>query len=108
MENYKLKFLQPALEDIEEIILYIAKDSKIDALKMHEEIIEKSNKISSFPKLGRKVPDEKMSKMGFRMLLVSSYIVFYRVIDNKIYIYRVLHGARNYPMLFKNIEKLEK
>ena len=99
MENYSVEFLQIAIDDLEEIVLYIAKDSVQEAMKMHDEIANKSKKLSTFPKLGREVPDQKMRKMGFRMLAISSYIAFYRVIDKKIYIYRVLHGRRNYPIL---------
>ena len=45
MEIYKVEYLQTAMEDLEEIILYIAKDSVQDAIKMHDEIIDKSNKL---------------------------------------------------------------
>lgn len=100
MEEYKLKFLQPALEDLEEIVLYIAKDSKDAALKMHDEIVAQAKKLKSFPKLGREVPDRKMGESGFRMLIISPYIAFYRLIGNDIYIYRVLHGMRNYSMIY--------
>ena len=104
MENYSVKFLQIALEDLEEIILYIAKDSLKEAIKMHDEIVNKSKKLATFPKLGREVPDKKMRKMGFRMLVISSYIAFYRVRDKEIYIYRVLHGRRNYPILYEEFK----
>lgn len=104
MENYRVEYLQTALDDLEEIVLYIAKDSVQEALKMHDEIINKSNKLSTFPKLGREVPDKKIRRLGFRMLVISSYIAFYRIIDKKIYIYRVLHGKRNYPLLYEEFK----
>lgn len=104
MGNYKVKFLRLALEDLEEIILYIAKDSTNAALRMHDEIIKQSKKLETFPDLGRKVPDEKISKSGFRMLMISSYIAFYRVIGDNVYIYRVLHGTRDYPKLYDDFK----
>ncbi|MFT9487056.1 MAG: type II toxin-antitoxin system RelE/ParE family toxin [Tepidibacillus sp.] len=36
------------------------------------------------------------------MIIVDPYIVFYRLIDNKILVYRILHGARNYSQILKN------
>ena len=102
MGNYKVKFLRPALDDLEEIVLYIAKDSTAAALKMHDEIITQSKKLETFPKLGREVPGRKMNESGYRMLMISPYIAFYRVIDDAIYIYRVLHGARNFPRLYSD------
>ena len=100
MESYDVKFLQEALDDLEEIVLYIAKDSKDAALRMHKEIMEKANDLKLFPKRGRPVPDRKMSAAGYRMLLFKPYIAFYRIIGSNIYIYRVLHGASNYPVLY--------
>jgi len=102
MEKFKVEFLQPALDDLEEIVLYIAKDSMTAAFKMHDEIITQSKNLETFPKLGREVPNRKIRESEFRMLIISPYIAFYRVIGKVIFIYRVLHGARNYPRLFND------
>ncbi len=99
MELYDIRFLKDALDDLEEDVLYIAKDSKQAALLMHDKIIQKSNDLAHFPKLGRFVPDKKITEIGFRMLIVDKYIIFYRIIQNIVYIHRVLHGARNFPNL---------
>ena len=100
METYEVKFLQEALEDLEEIILFIAHDSRAAAILMHDMILKKTNDLSVFPKRGRPVPDVKMSEAGYRMLGIKPYIAFYRVIDRNVYIYRFIHGASNYPMLY--------
>jgi len=100
METYDVQFLQEALGDLEEIVLYIAQDSRTAALRMHDRIIEKANDLSVFPKRGRPVPDKKMSASGYRILGIKPYIVFYRVVGRNILIYRVLHGATNYPLLY--------
>ena len=107
MEAYDLRFLQEALDDLEEIVLYIAQDSRVAALSMHDKIIEKANDLMDFPKRGRLVPDKKMSAAGYRMLGVNPYILFYRVIGNDIFIYRVLHGATNYPLLYEKMTQAE-
>ena len=103
METYEVHFLQEALDDLEEIVLYIAQDSREAALSMRDKIIEKTNDLSTFPKRGRLVPDKKMAAAGYRMLDIKPYIAFYRVIDRNLYIYRVLHGATNYPLLFEKM-----
>lgn len=97
---YDVRFLDDALADLDEIILHIAQDSKAAALKVHDMIIEKAEKLSKFPKLGREVPDKKLAELGFRMLISGSYLIFYKIDDDVIHIHRVIHGARNYPMLF--------
>jgi len=103
METYDVQFLQEALDDLEEIVLYIAQDSRQTALRMHDKIIEKANDLSVFPKRGRLVPDEKMAAAGYRMLGIKPYISFYRVVGRKVFIYRVLHGAINYPLLYEQM-----
>lgn len=100
MEKYRVTFLQSALDDIEDIVLYIAKDSKKNALLMHDKIIEVANRLETFPKLGVQVPDKKMSERGFRMIAVDKYLLFYKIYSEEICILRVLHGARDYPKLF--------
>jgi len=100
METYDVFFLQEALDDLEEIVLYIAQDNYQAALSMHDKIIEKANDLSVFPKRGRLVSEIKMAAAGFRMLGIKPYIAFYRIIDHNVFIYRVLHGAVNYPLLF--------
>ncbi|MCL2215829.1 MAG: type II toxin-antitoxin system RelE/ParE family toxin [Defluviitaleaceae bacterium] len=92
MEIYDVQLLQEALDDLEEIVLYIAQDSRQAALRMHDKIIEKASDLSIFPKRGRLVPDKKMAASGYRMLGIKPYIAFYHV--------RVLHGAANYPLLY--------
>ena len=103
METYNVQFLQEALDDLEEIILYISKDSRTAALRMHDKIIEKATDLSVFPKRGRLVPDKKMAAAGYRMLGVKPYIAFYRLISRDIFIYRVLHGSSNYPLLYEQM-----
>ena len=103
MEVSNVVFSQEALDDLEEIVLYIAQDNRNAALRLHDEVMEKTNNLKTFPKLGRPVPDTKMKNFGFRMLLIKSYIAFYRILDDKVYIYRVVHGATNYPMLYAKL-----
>jgi len=103
METYDVRFLQEALEDLEEIVLYIAQNNYQAAINMHDTIIEKADSLTIFPKRGRLVPDRKMAAAGYRMLRIKPYIAFYRVIDRNVFIYRILHGATNYPLLYEKM-----
>ena len=100
---FNVCFLQEALEDLEEIVLHIAQNSHSAALRMHDRIIDKANDLSIFPKRGRLVPDKRMSAAGYRMLGIKPYVAFYRIINNNVFIYRVLHGASNYPLLYEKM-----
>jgi toxin ParE1/3/4 len=99
--KYRVEFLQTALDDLEEIILYIARDSKIVAMKMHNKIVASAYRLETFPKLGILVPDKKMRDAGFRMLIIDNYILFYKIYGDIINILRVVHGSRDYPQLLE-------
>jgi len=107
MEKFEVRFLEEALDDLEEIILYIAQGSSVAALRMHDTIIEKAEDLSTFPKRGRLVPDKKMAAAGYRMLGIKPYIAFYRIVNRNVFIYRVLHGAINYPMLYEKMAQID-
>ena len=40
----------------------------------------------------------------YRILGIPPYLAFYRIIDNIVFIYRILHGATNYPTLYQKME----
>jgi plasmid stabilization system protein ParE len=72
---------------------------------MHDEIIKKTGELAAFPRLGQPVPDAKMRAAGYRMLFIKPYIAFYRIIGEEVFIYRVIHGATDYPILYEIMQK---
>ena len=105
MEKYKINFLQSALDDLDEIVLYISQDSRKSAIVFRDKIIETTKRLETFPNIGRLVPDKKMMGSGFRMVIVDNYLLFYKIYSNDIDILRILHGNRNYPLLWQSIKK---
>jgi len=57
------QILEHALNDLDEIVLYIAQNSKTVADKMRC--------LLDFPKRGRPIPDSRLQQLGFRMLFVK-------------------------------------
>lgn len=105
MAKYKIEFLQSAIDDLEEIVLYIAKDSPKSAMEFHDKVIESALRLEEFPNLGRLVPDKKLKESGFRLIVIGKYLLFYKIYGEEINILRVLRGDRNYPVLFSKITK---
>ena len=99
MSKYKVTVLQIAREDIGEIFFYIAADSPKSAVEMTDKIIDKIDMLAELPHIGKIVPDNELAKQEYRMLIIDNYIVFYKVFDNEVVVYRVLHGMRDYPEL---------
>ncbi len=48
-----VKWTKPARQDMKQIHDYIARDSKYYAKKVIQEIVDKSQRLNDFPKMGR-------------------------------------------------------
>ena len=61
---------------------------------MTDKIINKIDTLAELPLIGKIVPDNELAKQEFRMLIIDSYIAFYKIINDEVIIYRLLHGMR--------------
>lgn len=93
----KLTFSPKSRQDLLDVGDYIAKDSRADARRFVTKLIDQCQRISRSPMgyVGR----EDLAP-GLRMAALGNYVIFFRVLDGTVRIERVLHGARNLPMLF--------
>lgn len=83
--------------DLEAIGDYIALDNPQRAVSFIHEIQEQCSKIAEMPLA---FPLRPELGEGFRMVVVKSYLIFYRIEEETIRIERILHGARNIQVLF--------
>lgn len=95
-----VKWSTPAKLDLKQIHDYIARDSKFYAQKVSSEIVEKSEKLNSFPEVGRIVPE--IEDPNIRELLIYSYRLIYEVFSDKVEILALVHGKRNFIRDFLN------
>lgn len=109
-ENYTVEFLPAAFNDMTEIISsFVMLGSKQGAVRIKDKLNKAVGQVLRFPYSGITVPDPKISKMGFRMIVVEKYLMMYKVfdVDKKIIFYRVLNGKTNYPSLMYRLYKDE-
>ncbi|MFO8152054.1 type II toxin-antitoxin system RelE/ParE family toxin [Thioalkalivibrio sp.] len=83
----------PAVEDLESILDFIAKDSEYYALSFVNEIIGHASKLHDFPDMGRIVPE--YDRHDIRELIFQSYRIIYQIKGDEIIILTVVHGKRN-------------
>jgi toxin ParE1/3/4 len=83
-----------AIQDIEDIWLYISKDSKMSATKTIARIRQATRRLAKHPEIGR--PGRTV---GTRELVVpgTPYLLPYRVQGATLEILSVVHGRREYP-----------
>lgn len=102
MEKYNIEFLPVAYTDLDNIFDYIILDSIKEADLMLERIIKSLDRLKEFPLSGKRLIHKSLNYYNFRIIIVNPYIVFYRFIDNTVYIYRVLHGASDYVKILES------
>lgn len=105
-KKYHIDFLPAALNDMTEIIAAFAMlGSKNGAVRMKNKMNRAALQISSFPYSGVIVPDDKLAKNGYQMIIVEKHIMFYRIFEDeqKVLFYRVLNGTRNYQSLLRKL-----
>ena len=99
INKYQVRLLSIAEEDFTEIVSYIAAENQKAALNLADNIENNLKFLSQNPKLGRIPRESEIRKLGYRYLIVQNYLIFYKVENKSILIYRILHGARDYKSL---------
>jgi toxin ParE1/3/4 len=85
-----------ALQDIDDIAAYIAKDSMRYAEITALELFEASDILEQFPRAGSIVPE--MDDESIRQLVRGSYRIIYQIKDEtQVVILTVHHSARLFP-----------
>ncbi len=90
----KIKWTLRALNDLHDIYAFIAKDSMRYAQVQIEDIQNAALNLTSFPLMGRIVPEFPI--LSYREILVGSYRVIYRFEEDQslIIIMAVAHGRQ--------------
>ncbi len=94
-----IEYLPAAQTDLEEIFAYILNDDPAAAAKFLDRIDSVISKLAQFPLMGRVPKDPRLQHLGYRILVVDNYLVFYVIKDQVVEIRRVLHGSRRYSFL---------
>jgi toxin ParE1/3/4 len=89
----KLVWSEPALDDLQNIFDYIAKDSEHYASMFINGLIDRAERLIDFPQLGRVVPEYR--RKDIREILFETYRVIYQLEKDKITIVTVIHGKRD-------------
>jgi toxin ParE1/3/4 len=106
MERYNVELLSSAYSDLDEIFDYIMAENPHAAGMILDKIMQSLRHLENFPHSGAPLLERSLKKFNFRMLVVDTYITFYRFIDKKVIVYRILHGAFN-QLLIPTIQAME-
>ena len=97
--KYTVRLLRVAEGDLTEIVTYLAADRPSAAEALAAKVEKNLNLLSHNPHLGRVPKEEELARLGYRYLVVQSYLIFYTLEGRTIFVHRILHGARDYLSL---------
>ena len=108
---HKLRINPLASEDLIEIKEYITKEleNSTAAVNVITKIIRSYEQLKEFPMLGVDLSSKIDVSTDYRYLVSGNYIVFYKVDEVYVSVYRILYARRDYlKILFPNdIEEVE-
>ena len=90
--DYKVVWSPAALDDVDSIAAYIARDSELYAGAVVEKILETARRLSQFPMAGRIVPE--LHEDCVRERFIYSYRLIYQIQKDTVTVAAVIHGKR--------------
>ena len=90
-----------ARDGLDEVLSYIAQDSPASARNVAEDVIEATSSLSTLTERGRVVPE--LQDPRIRELLVHSYRVMYEVRQEDVRILALVHQARDFARLARDV-----
>ena len=93
--EYRLIITKNAIADITGIYDYIAKDNTNNAGTVLERINETIETIHAFPNIGGSAKQRFGIDYKYFVVLPYTYIIFYKIIKNNLYISRIIDGRRD-------------
>ena len=88
----ELEWTNQALDDIDAIAKFIAKDSLIYAKSVIKNLFRAVDKIETFPEIGRIVPE--LDDKNIREVISGNYRIIYRINANLLQVLTVYHSNR--------------
>ena len=101
MKRYKVELLPAAWQDIDEISDYLIVKNVQAAARIIDLLLTEMRKLTIMPEARPYVRDEELRRQGYRALVCGKYICIYKIVGNTVFIHHVVHGARDYPLIFK-------
>lgn len=94
-----VRYLTRAAKDLEDIVDYLLGEAPAAAEGFLDHLEAAAAQLIAHPECAAPVRDSVLAARGFRCLPVSGYLVFYKVEEGDVVVYRVLHGARAWSRL---------
>jgi plasmid stabilization system protein ParE len=91
-----VRWAEEAVQDLEEIVGYVAADSPANARSLLTRLRERAASLDTAPLRGRVVPElARFGIRSWRELLVKPHRIIYRVVESEVHVLAVFDGRRD-------------
>ncbi len=94
-KKLELRYLPSAEKDLLSIFEWIALGSPSRARSFVKKLDKRISGLATHPLLGRIPRDPRLEELGYRVLVIESYLVFYQVQGWIVQVHRVVRGSRS-------------
>jgi toxin ParE1/3/4 len=95
-DRHQVLWTDEAVEDLEEIVGYLAADSPLNARNLLARLRSRAEALETSPRRGRVVPElARFAIRSWRELVVKPYRVVYRVGETEVFVLAVFDGRRD-------------
>ena len=105
MKQYKVELLPAAWQDLDDISNYLIAKSVQAAARIIDMLLTAMRGLSTMPEAYPYVRDDELRKQGYRNLVRKKYLCIYKTVGDTVFIHHIVHGARNYPLLFMDAQE---
>ena len=102
MPDKQLVILTPAWQDIDRISdLHLMLVGPKSAEEITDKLLDTIALLAEQPYMGALHPDPFLAQHQYRKLICGKYVCVYKVIDQTVYVYRIVDGRTDYPKLLR-------
>lgn len=98
-KKYEVVLTPSAQKDLNEIKSYLTNVLKTSSSSIFEKILEQIKILKTHPFTYSVHQDPLLKLIGYRVIPIGNYLMFYVVKDNAVQIHRILYAKRNYLLL---------
>lgn len=97
----QVQLTEKFLDELKSITTYIIQNSQSETtgLKFYEGIQHSVMNLKDFPELGVVPRYRALRLKDFRVLIMENYLVFYRIEEETVMVYHIVHAKQDYKNL---------
>ncbi len=102
--KYKLRILEPAQRELEEIArVHMELVGPDSARKITNRIYDALTLLQTSPNIGVNCADKPLKTQGYRMLICGNYLCIYRLIGDTVFVNHIADGRADYPKFMNDL-----